>query len=136
MIDGYEEVEPGFLADNYSVYRYSSWITDINGSLDYIDTTTNEDWNFTGHSDGTWYFIVEAINEYSGTASNCVVVVVESTQPPEDFELSENADSPDHDGNFDITWNQSLYADNLICGISSLHSAPKIVADSLSFVMS
>lgn len=99
-------------ADNYTVYRHTAFITEINGSVEYLGYTTNLYWNITGSGSGIWYYIVEAMNEYTNTSSNCVSIIVLSNTPPGSFILSENADDPDPDGTFDLNWTVSTYADN------------------------
>lgn len=64
-------------ADNYSVYEHTSFITEINYTLDLItsglevNTLSRE-----GYGDGEYYFIVEAINEIGTQLSNCIKVTV------------------------------------------------------------
>ncbi|NHJ23051.1 MAG: BspA family leucine-rich repeat surface protein, partial [Candidatus Lokiarchaeota archaeon] len=71
-------------ADDYSVYRYSCYITEINGSLNLLEekiTDLNLDLN--GYLDGTYYFIVVAHNNYGDTLSNCIQVIVKREGLPE-----------------------------------------------------
>jgi WD40 repeat protein len=64
-------------ADNYSVYEHSSFITEVNYTLDLIvsglevNTLPRE-----GYGNGEYYFIVAAINEISTTLSNCIKITV------------------------------------------------------------
>jgi len=96
---------------NYSVYEYSSYITEINESLSLlIEGTEDLTRPLSGYLDGTYYFIVVANNTYGGTLSNCIEVVV--CTPPGDFILSSNAGTPDYDGNFDLTWESAERAQN------------------------
>ncbi len=98
-------------AQNYSVYEYSSYITEINGSLTLLgDGTTDLSLALSGYTDGTYYFIVVAHNPYGDTLSNCIEVVVGI--PPGDFILSSNAGTPDDDGSFDLTWESADRAQN------------------------
>ncbi len=98
-------------AGNYSVFSHSSYITEINGSLVLIaNKTTNLTLELNGYTDGIFYFIVVAHNEYDDTCSNCITVWVGLT--PGDFILSSNAKSPDNDGTFNLTWNASLGGNN------------------------
>jgi len=64
-------------ANSYSVYRHSSYITEINGSVTLL---ADEIYDFTllcsAYSDGTYYFIVVAHNDDGDTPSNCIVVTV------------------------------------------------------------
>ena len=98
-------------ANNYSVYRHSSYITEINGSLTLIVSDyTNLSLTLSGYSDGNYYFIVEAKNDYNTTLSNCIKISVGLI--PGDFVLSSNAGSPDGDGNFVLSWTSSANAKN------------------------
>ncbi|MBA7513085.1 hypothetical protein ES705_05095 [subsurface metagenome] len=63
---------------NYSVYQYSSYITEINGSLTLLgDGITDLSLALSGYTDGTYYFIAVAHNAYGDTLSNCIEVVVQ-----------------------------------------------------------
>jgi ABC-type transport system substrate-binding protein len=98
--------ESAYRAHNYSVYEYSSYITEINGSLTLLgDGITDLSLTLSGYSDGIYYFIVVAHNNYGDTLSNCIEVVVGI--PPGDFTLSSNAGTPDDNGNFNLTWTSS-----------------------------
>jgi surface protein len=64
-------------ANNYSAYRHSSYITEINGSLTLLaDEITNLTLMCSTYSDGTYYFIVVAHNNHGDTLSNCIMVTV------------------------------------------------------------
>ena len=68
-------------AQSYSVYEYSSYITEINGSLTLLgDGLTNLSLALSGYTDGTYYFIAVAHNLYGDTRSNCFDVVVQNTK--------------------------------------------------------
>ncbi|MEJ2248461.1 MAG: ABC transporter substrate-binding protein [Candidatus Lokiarchaeota archaeon] len=106
-------------ANNYTVYRYDKFITEINGSLIKItDQTYNLNHSVTGYQSGIYYFIVEAINENGETLSNCIEVIIIIEPPPDQpnlpgpFTLSSNAGHPDGDGNFTLSWTASEYADD------------------------
>jgi len=101
-------------ANNYSVYQYSKFITEINGSLtNLIDETEALTLPLIGYTDGTYYFIVVAHNDYGDTLSNCIdVTVANPSSPPGDFVLSSNAVLPDIDGIFDLSWGSSSGANN------------------------
>ncbi|MHA1443102.1 MAG: hypothetical protein ACTSPK_14765, partial [Candidatus Heimdallarchaeota archaeon] len=100
-------------ANNYSVYRSSSFITEIDGSLTLLaDEITDLTLALTGYEDGTYYFIVVAHNNHGDTLSNCIEVNVELPAPPGDFTLSSNAGDPDTDGIFDLTWTAASEANN------------------------
>ncbi len=64
-------------ASNYSIYQYSGFITEINGSLILLENEiTDLSLTLSEYSDGTYYFIVVAYNDYGDTLSNCITVVV------------------------------------------------------------
>lgn len=73
-------------ADHYSLYEYSSYITEINGSLTpLIEETTDITYPLTGYTNGTYYFIVKADNTIGTTLSNCIKVEVGiSPEEPDD----------------------------------------------------
>ena len=61
----------------YSVYEYSSYITEINGSLTLLGAgITDISLALSSYTDGTYYLIVVAHNNYGDTLSNCIEVVV------------------------------------------------------------
>ena len=100
-------------AHNYSVYRSSSYITVIDGSLtllasEIIDLTLA----LSGYVDGTYYFIVVAHNDNGDTLSNCIQVNVEFPGPSGDFTLSSNAGNLDTNGIFDLSWTAASGAHN------------------------
>jgi hypothetical protein len=100
-------------ANNYSVYEYSSYITEINGSLTSLATEISYlSLALNGYTDGTYYFIVVAHKNEGDILSNCIKITVEIVPPPGDFTLSSTADSPDKDGNFGLTWTASSGADS------------------------
>ncbi|MBY9014810.1 MAG: hypothetical protein KGD68_03885 [Candidatus Lokiarchaeota archaeon] len=93
-------------ANNYSVYQYSKYITEINGSLTLLlDKTTDLSLPLSLSTNEIFYFIVVAHNDYGDTLSNCIEVGVGI--PPSDFILSSNAGTPDDDGLFDLSWTNS-----------------------------
>ncbi|MBD3197087.1 MAG: hypothetical protein GF317_18680 [Candidatus Lokiarchaeota archaeon] len=101
---------PSENADNYSLYRHSSYIIEINQSITLLDANlTSLNYLLSEYSDGNYYFIVAANNEYDQKLSNCLRVSVGI--PPGDFNLSSTADDPDPDGNFLFTWTASDKAD-------------------------
>lgn len=66
-------------AVNYSVYQYSKFITEINGSLTHLASEiTHLALPLSGYSDGIYYFIVVAHNENGDTMSNCIKVYVKA----------------------------------------------------------
>jgi hypothetical protein len=65
------------LADSYIVYQYDQYITDINGSLTIVATgLTDLTYPLNGYTNGTYYFIVVAVNSYGETLSNCIEIIV------------------------------------------------------------
>ncbi|MFX1569419.1 MAG: TIR domain-containing protein [Promethearchaeota archaeon] len=99
-------------ADNYSIYRYNRFITEINGSLTIeANQTATSPFPITGLSTGNYYFVVVAYNETGETLSNNVNVTVGI--PPGQFTLSSDAVTPfDIDGIFNLNWTESAGADN------------------------
>ncbi|MBN2151494.1 MAG: hypothetical protein JW839_08615, partial [Candidatus Lokiarchaeota archaeon] len=99
-------------ADNYSVYRHDGPITQINGSLAQLaQGLTSTSFPVAGMANGTYYFVVEGRNATGSVLTNCVAVDVRC-YPPWYLSLSSNADDPDQDGTFTLSWNQSIYAHN------------------------
>jgi len=101
-------------ADNYSLYRYGNPITQINGSLDLIAyQTAMSPFPISGLIDGEYYFVVVAHNQYGNTTSNNIHITVQIAEiPPESFILSTDADFPDDDGFFNLSWTISDGVDN------------------------
>jgi len=98
-------------AQNYSLYEYSSYITEINGSLTLLeDGITDISLALSSYIDGIYYFIVVAHNAYSDTLSNCIKVDVGI--PPGNFTLSSNAGTPDDNGAYDLSWVSADRAQN------------------------
>lgn len=68
-------------ADNYSVYEHTSFITEINNSLNLLASGLEiNTLHRTGYGNGEYYFIVEAINEVGTKTSNCIKITI--SQPP------------------------------------------------------
>ncbi|MFX1391924.1 MAG: hypothetical protein ACFE9Z_17805, partial [Promethearchaeota archaeon] len=95
-----------YLATSYSVYEHTSFINSTN-----ISSATLIATGLTGYSldredyiDGTYFFIVEAINAEGSTLSNCIQVDVELPGPPGAFTLTSNAGTPDDNGAFTLSW--------------------------------
>jgi hypothetical protein len=77
-------------ANNYTVYQYSSYITEINGSLTIlIDETGDLTLSLTEYTNGTYYFIVVAHNDYGDALSNCINVTVAIPPPEPEFTIPE-----------------------------------------------
>jgi C1A family cysteine protease len=69
-------------AASYSVYRCSSYITDINGTLTLLEGGMTELGKaINGYDNGVYYFIVVAHNNYGDTLSNCIKVTVQIAGP-------------------------------------------------------
>ncbi|MFX1501105.1 MAG: hypothetical protein ACFFDH_09110, partial [Promethearchaeota archaeon] len=91
-------------AVNYSIYRYNSYISEINGSLTLIVNQTQAlSHPFNGYTNGTYYFKGLAFNNFGSSTSNCINVTVlippsEPSESPGSFNLSSNAGKPDDDG--------------------------------------
>jgi len=99
-------------ADNYSVFTSNSYITDIDGSLTLLAfQNATSPYSIIGLSNGTYYYIVAAYNEYGYTLSNCINVTIKK-EPPKLFTLSSSAEEPDPDGDFNLIWTISVGADN------------------------
>ncbi len=63
--------------DNYTIYMYSNFISEINDSLDLIGYgLTNFSYWISGLSSGEYYFIAIANNTVGQTLSNCIIVKV------------------------------------------------------------
>ncbi|MHA1729982.1 MAG: hypothetical protein ACTSWY_14830, partial [Promethearchaeota archaeon] len=64
-------------ATSYNVYRYSSLITGINGSLTLVGSSVMNSISDLNQSNGTYYYVVIAINNYGESdPSNCEMVIV------------------------------------------------------------
>jgi len=99
---------------NYSLYRHSSYISEINESLTLLATNlTNLSFILTDHPNGQYFFVIESHNHYGDTSSNCIRVTIDADYPPPgNFTLSTNAGSPNADGSFTLTWTSSDGVDN------------------------
>ncbi len=110
---------PSAYADNYSLYVSSSVITVINEDVTVLlNEVTDLSYEASGYSYGTYYFLVVAENGNGNTTSSNLMVNVE-TPIPEPFTLSSDAESPDANGNFTLTWTPSNLADNYSLYVSS-----------------
>ncbi len=98
--------------DNYSIFTYNHFITEINESVTILaNQTATSPFPITGLSSGNYYFVVIAYNATGETISNNVNVTVKI--PPGQFTLSSDAYTPfDTDGAFNLTWTESTVADN------------------------
>ncbi len=76
-------------AENYAVYRHSSYINSINGTLTVLTSgIAQTSLTINDLFSGTHYFIVEALNASGYTLSNCIEVVVQIPSPPGDQIIS------------------------------------------------
>ena len=98
-------------ADNYSVFYFPTPITEWNTSLSEIATQINSS-SLPIHVEGSgvYYYIALASNEWGNLSSNHIEINVQI--PPSSFILTHNAESPDDDGLYNLSWSQSLGADN------------------------
>jgi len=101
-------------AINYTVYQSNQTITEINENVTLIaEGLTETSYPISLSQNGTTYYIIYAFNIYGNLSSNCISVEVEiAITPPEAFELFSNAENPDKDGNFNLHWDISNYAEN------------------------
>ncbi|KKM14500.1 hypothetical protein LCGC14_1705480 [marine sediment metagenome] len=90
-------------ADNYSVYRDGALLNSgLIYTQYYMEITSNGNYNFK----------VIAFNEYGNTSSNEITVNIEipPPPPPNPFVLTSDANNPDMDGIFTLSWTESIYA--------------------------
>ncbi len=109
-------------ANDYSIYSYQSYITHINDSLTLlVNQSAISPFSVSGLLNGTYYYMVVAHNEFGVKLSNCtsVTVAIPPNRSPSAFSLSSNADTPDTDGSFHLTWTTSTNADNYSIYISN-----------------
>ena len=101
-------------AENYIVYQYDRYISDINGSLTVLaNGITGLTLRINHYKNGTYYFLVVSRNSAGSTTSNCIeITVAVLPTPPDDFTLSSNAGVPDTDGKFNLVWTEALRAYN------------------------
>ena len=100
-------------AQNYSIYQYDKFITVINTSLILVlEETTDLSLPLSGYSNGIYYFIAVAHNEYGNSTSNCIQITIQIPQIPGSFILSSDAEDPDTDGIFNLNWTESDGAQN------------------------
>ena len=72
-------------ANNYSIYQYSSFITEINDSLTLLEEEIDAlSLPLTGYSNGSYHFIVVAFNNFGNTTSNNLKIDIEI--PPDEQE--------------------------------------------------
>ncbi len=97
-------------ADNYSVFKSDSFISEIDGTQTLIQQDIIDlNWSISTYK-GIWYYVTVAYNATGNTSSNCVLVDVRI--PPGPFSLNSDADPVDTDGSYTLQWNISLGYDN------------------------
>jgi hypothetical protein len=98
-------------ADNYTIYNSTSYIIEINSSLEYnAEGITNTTFSIENLTDGTYYYKIQAFNDYGNSTSNCMEVAIGRT--PGAFSVSENSTKPyDPDGIFWLNWTSSENAE-------------------------
>lgn len=98
-------------ANNYTLYQYDKFITDINSSLSILVTeTTNQNFSLYNVEEGTYYYIAVAHNNYGNTTSNCFQTKVQHI--PGNFTLIDILPNPNPDGTFNLTWTRASGIDN------------------------
>jgi len=96
-------------AENYSVFTSNSFITTINESVTNLaHQTADSPFLIPRLMDGEYFYAIMAYNGTGETLSNNVYVKV--SYPPGQFALSSDAELPDTDGNFNLTWTSSARA--------------------------
>ncbi|MFX1329674.1 MAG: hypothetical protein ACFE91_16215 [Promethearchaeota archaeon] len=84
---------PSIRANNYSIYQHSSLITLVNYSLTILEEETDSlSLPLTGYSNGTYYFIGVAFNNFGNATSNYIKVNVEI--PPGESEPEDGDSKP------------------------------------------
>ncbi len=117
-------------ADNYSIFVYDKYITDINSSLiNLASQTALSPYEISILINGIYYFVVVAYNNLGYTLSNCISIEVILG-----FILSSDAGDPDIDGIFNLTWTNPIAANNFSVYyynkyITAIHENITILAD-------
>lgn len=66
---------PSKSADNYTIYRYHSIITEINSSVTEIKSNIEDfSYELTNTKNGTYYYAIQSNNKYGKTLSNSAIV--------------------------------------------------------------
>lgn len=98
-------------ANNYTLYQYDKFITEINSSLPKLVTeTTNQNFSLYNVEEGKYFYIAVAHNDYGNTTSNCFQAEVQHL--PGNFTLNNISPNPNPDGTFNLTWTRASGVDN------------------------
>jgi len=99
-------------AESYTIYRSNKFIKEINGTQTKLaEKYKSLIYHVSNLPDGTYFFLVLAVNINGNCSSNCIQVNVKNA-PPGSFDLFSNATNPETSGFVTISWNQSLDAVN------------------------
>ncbi len=99
-------------ADSYSIYSSNSPISSLNQNLKLITHQyDNTSYKISNLKTGDYYFIAVSYNSSGETLSNSIYVDVLRPSPGP-FTLTSDADDPDLDGIFNLSWTSSEGADN------------------------
>ncbi len=97
-------------ADNYTVFRYGGYITELNSSLTTVTTTASLTCADALPAAGTYYYVVIATSRMgNSTLSTCLSV---AATPPAAPSLTGIIPYLTYDGNVTIRWSSVTYADN------------------------
>ncbi|MFW9969595.1 MAG: hypothetical protein ACFFDF_05290 [Candidatus Odinarchaeota archaeon] len=98
-------------AANYSLYQSDIVINEITSSETEIESgNTNQTYSLYNLEQGIYYFKVLAFNEYGNTSSNCLKIKVQ--YPPSEFYMYKFSQFPNTNGIINLTWSDSIGADN------------------------
>ncbi|MFW9970500.1 MAG: hypothetical protein ACFFDF_09890 [Candidatus Odinarchaeota archaeon] len=98
-------------ADNYSVYTSNNFIDTLqNKGILVSEGILKNYFQIDNLTNGDYFFIVIAKNEVGQSISSCIRVKVRRT--PSSFILTSDADHPDLNGNFELIWTNSEFAQN------------------------
>lgn len=108
-------------ADSYSIFSHDSYITEINDTVELIaEDIKTTSYPIYGLYSGVYYYKAVAFNRNGNTSSNCIQIVVDRN--PGAFSLfSDDAETPDLDGNYFLNWTESENADNYSLYVSNTY---------------
>jgi len=96
---------PSPRVSSYSIYQSSSYITEIDDSIIILEEETDDlSLPLMGYSNGTYYFIAVAFNNFGNATSNCIEVEVEIP-----YEGDGNGDGDDNGDGGGIIPGYNLY---------------------------